>query len=73
MLFHANLEAANGHETFQMKHEFILDPNLRLLQSAGVEAVEFLRMRKRQCMQLDSTHSEIKSELIANIPNTFFT
>lgn len=55
VLFHANLEAANRHETFQMKHQFILDLNLWLLQSAGVEAVELLRMRKRQCMYLDST------------------
>lgn len=28
--FHVNLEAAKWHETFQMKHQFILDPNLWL-------------------------------------------
>lgn len=56
VLFHANLEAENQHERFEMKHQFMLNPNLWLLQSAGAEAeVEFLGMRKRQCMQLDST------------------
>lgn len=67
VLFHANLEAANWHETFQMKHQFILDPNLSLLQSAAVEVVEFLR--KIETAQAAGIHrSEMKSELIVYIP-----
>lgn len=69
MQFHANLEAANWHETFQMKHQFILDPNLSLLQSAAVEVVEFLRK-----IETAGIHrSEMKSELIVYIPKISFT
>lgn len=37
VLFHANLETANRHETFQMKHQFILDPNLWLCRVLGLQ------------------------------------